>query len=57
MRKGLAYLDMAEKCRALARQVKDAKNKKRLNGMAQEWESMAAERAKHAALAGSDKPS
>ena len=57
MRKGLAYLDMAEKCRALARQVKEAKNKRQLEDMAQEWEKLAAERVKHAALAGSDKPS
>jgi hypothetical protein len=63
MRKGLAYLDMAEKCRALAGQVTEAKNKKRLDEMAQEWERMASERvksavaaAKYAAAAASDKP-
>ena len=64
MRKGLAYLDMAEKCRALAGQVKEAKNKKQLDDMAQQWERMASERvkyaasaAKYAAAAASDKPS
>ena len=41
MRKGLAYLDMAEKCRALAGQVKEAKNKKQLDDMAQQCERMA----------------
>ena len=57
MRKGLAYLDMAEKCRALAREVKEATNKKRLDEMAEEWERLAAERAKHVTLAGAEKPS
>jgi hypothetical protein len=64
MRKGLAYLDMAEKCRVLAGQVKEATNKKQLDDMAQEWERMASERvkdataaAKYAAATASDKPS
>ena len=49
MRKGLAYLDMAEKCRALARQVKEPNNKSHLEDMAREWERMAAERVKKTA--------
>jgi hypothetical protein len=46
MRKGLAYLDAAEKCRQLARQVTDLRKKKQLEDMALEWEALAAERAR-----------
>lgn len=46
MRKGLAYLDLAERCRQLAGQVKEPRHKKELAGMARLWERAAAERAK-----------
>jgi len=46
MRKGLAYLDLAEKCRKLASQVRERRAKKELQGMARSWEAVAAERAK-----------
>lgn len=46
MRKGLAYLDLAERCRKLAGQVKEPRHKKELAGMARLWERAAAERAK-----------
>jgi hypothetical protein len=46
MRKGLAYLDLAETCRKLASQVKEPRQKKQLQDMAQSWETAAAERAK-----------
>ena len=49
MRKGLAYLDAAERCRHLARHVPDPRTKKELNDMASEWEKLAAERAKQLA--------
>jgi hypothetical protein len=45
MRKGMTYLDAAEKCRRLAGQVTERQIKKKLDVMAQEWESLAAERA------------
>jgi len=57
MRKGLAYLDMAERCRALARQVKEPENKSILEDMAQQWETLAAQRVKDITTAGLDKPS
>jgi hypothetical protein len=46
MRKGMAYLDAAEKCRHLARQTTERQIKKQLEAMAVEWEALAAERAK-----------
>ena len=49
MRKGLAYLDTAEKCRRLARQVTEPKAKKQLEEMAREWEALAAGRAQQLA--------
>jgi hypothetical protein len=53
MRKGLAYLDMAEKCRDLASQVTEPQYKKQLERMAQKFETLAAERAKQLANAAS----
>jgi short-subunit dehydrogenase involved in D-alanine esterification of teichoic acids len=45
MRTGLAYLEAAEKCRQLARQVViEPRKKKQLEDMALEWEVLATER-------------
>jgi hypothetical protein len=49
MRKGLAYLDLAEKCRKLASQLKEPRQKKILQDMAQSWETVARQRAKELA--------
>jgi len=49
MREGLAYLDAAEKCRHLARQVTDPQKKKQLEDMALEWEELATERVRQLA--------
>jgi hypothetical protein len=50
MREGLAYLDAAEKCRHLARQVRDPQKKKQLEDMAlEEWEELATERVRQLA--------
>jgi hypothetical protein len=49
MRKGLAYLDFAEKCRKLASQLKEPRQKKILEDMAQSWETVARQRAKQLA--------
>jgi hypothetical protein len=49
MRKGLAYLDLAEKCRKLASQLKEPRQKKILEDMAQSWETVARQRAKELA--------
>jgi hypothetical protein len=46
MRKGLAYVELAEKCRQLASTVTDPLHKKQLQDMARSWETVAAERAK-----------
>jgi hypothetical protein len=46
MRKGLAYVELAEKCRQLASAVSDPLHKKQLQAMARSWETVAAERAK-----------
>jgi hypothetical protein len=46
MRKGLAYVELAEKCRQLASAVSDPLHKKQLHAMARSWETVAAERAK-----------
>jgi hypothetical protein len=56
MRKGLAYLDLAEKCQKLARQIKDARQRKQLEAMARSWEIVAADRAKQLAKAKASKP-
>ena len=55
MRKGLAYLDFAEKCRKLASQLKEPRQKKILEGMAQSWETVAKQRAKQLAKSASSK--
>jgi hypothetical protein len=49
MRKGLAYLDLAERCRKLASQLKEPRQKKILEDMAQSWETVARQRAKELA--------
>jgi len=49
MRKGLAYLNLAEKCRNLARQVTEPRFKKQLESMARAWETLAVQRAKQLA--------
>ena len=46
MRKGMAYLETAEKCRDLARKTTEPQIKKELKAMAAEWEGLAAGRAK-----------
>jgi hypothetical protein len=46
MRKGLAYLDLAERCRKLASQLDDRQHKKELEEVARSWEKVAAQRAK-----------
>ena len=46
MRKGLAYVELAEKCRQLASAVSDPLHKKQLQAMARSWETVVAERAK-----------
>jgi len=45
MRKGLQYLDHAIACRKMADQVRDAQHREQLESMAQEWETLASERA------------
>jgi hypothetical protein len=55
MRKGLAYVELAEKCRQLARAVTDPMHKKQLQDMARSWETVAAERAKKLAKPASSK--
>jgi hypothetical protein len=49
MRKGLAYVELAEKCRQLASAVTDPLHKKQLQDMARSWETVATERAKQLA--------
>ena len=49
MRKGMAYVELAEKCRQLASAVTDRGHKKQLQAMARSWETVAAERAKQLA--------
>jgi hypothetical protein len=49
MRKGLAYVELAEKCRQLASAVTDPLHKKQLQGMARSWKTVATERAKQLA--------
>jgi len=49
MRKGLAYVELAEKCRQLASAVTDQVHRKQLQAMARSWETVAAERAKQLA--------
>jgi hypothetical protein len=46
MRKGLAYLDLAERCRKLASQLDDRQHKRELEQVARSWEKVAAQRAK-----------
>ena len=55
MRKGLSYLDMAEKCRNLARQAPEPRHKKQLEDMALECEALAAGRVKQLAKRGTPK--
>jgi len=52
MRKGLAYLDLADRCRKLARQIKDRRQRKQLEDMARAWEIVASDRAKKLTRAG-----
>jgi hypothetical protein len=56
MRKGLAYVELAEKCRRLASAVTDPLHKKQLQNMARSWETVAAERAKRLAKSAKSKP-
>ena len=51
MRRGLGYLDLAEKCRRLASRLTEPRYKKQLEGMAQLWETATADRAKQLAKA------
>ena len=46
MRKGMAYLEAAEKCRDLARKTTEPQIKKELDAVAAEWQALAAKRAK-----------
>jgi hypothetical protein len=55
MRKGLAYVELAEKCRQLASAVTDPLHKKQLKNMARSWETDAAERAKRLAKSAKSK--
>jgi len=52
MRRGLAYLDLADRCRKLARQIKDRRQRKQLDDMARAWEIVASDRAKELTKAG-----
>ena len=52
MRRGLAYLDLADRCRKLARQIKDRRQRKQLEDMARAWEIVASDRAKELTKAG-----
>jgi hypothetical protein len=45
MRKGLAYVELAEKCRQLASAVTDPSHKKQLQNMARAWKTVSAARA------------
>ena len=56
MRKGLAYIELAEKCRQLASAVTDPLHKKQLQAMARSWETVASERAKQLAKPAKSKP-
>jgi len=49
MRKGMDYLQSAEELRKLATRMEDLQYKKQLERMAQEFETLAAERAKQLA--------
>lgn len=49
MRKGLAYLELAESCRKLARRMDKPVHKKQLEAIARACERMAMNRAKHLA--------
>jgi hypothetical protein len=55
MRKGLAYLDLAERCRKLASQLDDRQHKKELEEVARSWEKVAAQRAKELSKQASSK--
>jgi hypothetical protein len=55
MRKGLAYLDLAERCRKLASQLDDRQNKRELEEVARSWEKVAAQRAKELSKKASSK--
>src|SRR5499427_10214459 len=46
MRRGLEYLNIAEKCRSLASQATESRVKKKLESMARSLETLAARRAK-----------
>jgi hypothetical protein len=52
MRKGLAYLDLAERYRKLASQLDDRQHKKKV---ARSWEKVAAQRAKELSKQASSK--
>jgi len=49
MRKGMQYLEHAEGCRKIARQIRDAQHQNQLKNMAQAWETLAAQRARQLA--------
>jgi hypothetical protein len=55
MRKGLAYVELAEKCRQLASAVTDPLHKKQLKAVARSWETVASERAKQLAKSAKSK--
>jgi hypothetical protein len=55
MRKGLAYLDLAERYRKLASQLDDRQNKRELEEVARSWEKVAAQRAKELSKKASSK--
>ena len=40
MHKASDYLERAEECRQIAKQMKNAQHKERLEGLAQEWENV-----------------
>ena len=51
MHKAFDYLKRAEECRKIAKQMRNSQHKERLEGLAQEWEMLAKERARELARA------
>jgi hypothetical protein len=51
VRKAFDYLQHAEECRKVAKQMRNPQHKERLEGLAQEWEMLAKERARELARA------
>ena len=49
MHKAFQYLEHAEECRKIAKQMRNPQHKERLEALAEEWETFAEERARELA--------